>query len=272
MSRETSTQTDESQRLLGTWSRRSVLKLTGAGVGVAGLGSLAGAAQEDDEDDGENENGGDNGQDGDDGDPTNFLDDIIDPTWGYPLAADETDDVDVDPVVEMESVEGAGEYSDFPLDPQSGEAFPSEFFFDPVGVHVPPDDIVHFLSVSGEHTATAFHEKYSTPEIQMPTRIPDDVVGFTSPPVVGGESWVYQFETPGVYDILCLPHLAFGMVMRIVVADPESADLESETFAASPPENLPPNVARVLGATELEPANIVESGPVAWGDLTLTQE
>jgi len=272
MSRDTSTPTDETNSTFRDWSRRTVLEVTGGALAIGGLGgaTVVGADSQDEGDDGEGENGENGG--GENGDDSSFFDDLIDPTWGYPLAADETGSVDIDTVVELVTVEGEGPQENFPLDPESGEAFPFEFYFDPVGLHVMPDGVVHFLSASGEHTVTAFHEKYSNPEIQIPTRIPGDVVGFTSPPVVGGESWLYQFETPGVYDLLCLPHLGFGMVMRVVVADPESADLFSETFTVSAPGNLPPNITRVLGAPELDPANVVEQETVAWGDLALTQE
>lgn len=270
MSRDTSGPTAEANSTLREWSRRTVLKLAGSGVALAGVGGagVVGATQEDDDgDDGEGDDGGDG-----EGDDSSLVEDLVDPTWGYPLAADETESVDIDTVVELVTEEGDGPQENFPLNPESGEAFPFEFYFDPVGLHVPPDGVVHFLSVAGEHTVTAFHEKYSNPEIQVPTRIPADVVGFTSPPVVDGESWLYQFETPGVYDLLCLPHLGFGMVMRVVVADPETADLSSEPFAVSAPENLPPNVTRVLGSPDLDPATIVEEGTVAWEDLTLVEQ
>jgi hypothetical protein len=58
----------------------------------------------------------------------------------------------------------------------------------------------------------------------LSTRLPDAVPGFTSPPVVDGESWLYQFHEEGVYDLLCLPHVVFGMVMRIVVMETEADD------------------------------------------------
>lgn len=273
MSRDTSDPTEEANSTLADWSRRTLLKATGASVALAGLGgaSVVGTAQEDDDDgDDEDENG--DGEEGEDGDDSSFVEDLVDPTWGYPLAADETDSVDIDTVVELVTEEGEGAHETFPVNPESGEPFPFEFYFDPVGIHVMPDGVVHFLSVAGEHTVTAFHEKYSNPNIQVPTRIPEDVVGFTSPPVVDGESWLYQFETPGVYDLLCLPHLGFGMVMRVVVADPETADLSSERFAVSAPENVPPSITRVLGAPELDPANVVEQETVAWADLSLDEQ
>lgn len=54
--------------------------------------------------------------------------------------------------------------------------------------------------------------------------------GFTSPPVADGDSWLYKFTTKGVYDVLCLPHLGLGMVMRLVVFDPEEDSLDDSMF------------------------------------------
>jgi len=152
--------------------------------------------------------------------------------------------------------------------PDGGE-FPLEFIFNPVGVQVAPDEVVHFLSVVGEHTVTAFSEKYANPELAVPTRIPEGTPGFSSPPIVDGESWLYQFTTTGVYDILCLPHYVFGMVMRVVVFDPEEDSAGDEAFSVDDVEGVPPNVQAVLNAPELAPSNIIEQGSVAWEDLTL---
>lgn len=255
------------------WSRRSVLKRTGLGAGLVSLGgaSMLSAGQEDGEtDDGTGTDDGNETADGETmADESSLFEDLIDPTFGYPLARDETGSVSLDTVVEADQLEG-GEHEGFPQQPgPDGGEFPVEFVFDPVGVQVAPDEVVHFLSVVGEHTITAMDEKYANPELAVPTRVPEESPGFTSPPIVGDESWLYQFTTSGVYDILCLPHYGFGMVMRVVVFDPETDDVADEQFAVEPPEGVPPNVSAVLGAPELTPENIVEQGSVAWADLTL---
>lgn len=272
MSRDTGESTEEANSTLRDWSRRTVLRVTGSGVALAGLGgaSVVGATQEDDE--GDDENGGEESEDGDDGDDSNFVEDLIDPAWGYPLTADETGKVDIDTVVELVTEEGEGAHANFPVNPESGETLPLEFYFDPVGVRVPPDGVVHFLSAAGEHTVTSFHEKYGIPQRPIPNRIPDGVVGFTSPPIVDGESWLYQFPTKGVYDLFCLPHLPAGMVMRVVVFDPEEDDIEDDTFAAPTGGELPPSAQQVYDAEELDPGNIVEQETVAWADLSLSEE
>lgn len=115
---------------------------------------------------------------------------------------------------------------------------------------------------------TAFTDKFEF----LPQRIPDDAVGFTAPPIVGDESWLYRFETTGVYDIACLPHITFGMVVRVVVLDPKSDD-PSELETAGP-LGAPPlqNANLVLTTPELDPGNIVEEGTVAWADLSLDEQ
>ena len=258
------------------WSRRNVLKITGASTSIAALGgmSMVGTGQEDDEETGtetQTETGTETETATETADDSAFVNDLIDPTFGYPLAADETGSVDIDTVVESNQLEGEdGAHEGFPLRPSpEGGEFPVEFIYDPVGLQVTPDQVVHFPSVVGEHTITAFDEKYANPQLAVPTRVPEESPGFTSPPIVDGESWLYQFATPGVYDILCLPHYFFGMVMRVVVFDPEEDSIEDEAFSVEPLSEGPPNAQAVLNAPELDPANIVEAGEIAWADLTL---
>jgi len=280
MARTNKTQETEASRSVLDRSRRTVLKLAGTGAGIATLGgaSVLGAAQEEDEEtpDGTETTDGTETETEtaeETADDTALVDDLIDPTFGYPLAADETGSVTIDTVVEMGQLPDGGVHENFPQSPEpDGGEFPIEFIFDPVGVQIRPGQVVHFLSVAGEHTATAFDEKYANPELSIPTRIPEGATGFTSPPVIGGESWLYQFDEPGVYDILCLPHYPLGMVMRIVVFDPEEDSIEDDAVSIEPAEAVPPNVGTVLNAAELAPANIVEAGTVAWADLSLGAE
>lgn len=241
-----------------TWasgSRRSLLKAVGVGAGLAVLGGGSATAQETT--------------------TTQQRDETseIHPVFGLALAADDAmpDGINPAQVVELYSEEGQGTHAEFPLQPdpeepgQFGEV-PAEFFFDPVGVRLAPGDVVNFKNVSNLHTVTAFHEKFGDEKhLPIQTRLPDGVPGFTSPPYVGGESWLYEFTEPGVYDLLCLPHLGFGMVQRIVVADQQTdveapGALSGEAFA---------NAQTVLTAPELEPQHIMEAETVGWSDLTL---
>ncbi|NHN41270.1 hypothetical protein G9C85_06415 [Halorubellus sp. JP-L1] len=87
------------------------------------------------------------------------------------------------------------------------------------------------------------------------------------------DTWLLSFDTPGVYDIICSPHEAFGMAMRIVVGDETSAEFETSDPEALPePRAGPVGLARVtLTDPALEPEAIVEEGTVSWSDLEANQ-
>lgn len=247
------THQDEMNDTWSSGSRRSLLKAVGVGTGLSLLYSAGAAAQE----------------------TTQQRDEAsgIDPIFGLPLGADEAVPDGIDPVqvVELDIEEGEGTHGGFPLEPDSNAPgqfveVPAEFLFDPVGLRLTPGDAVHFKNLSHLHTVTAFHEKFGDEEhLPIPTRIPDGVPGFTSPPFVDDESWLYEFTEPGVYDILCLPHLGLGMVQRIVVVDSQT-DAEAP---AAPAGEVFPNAQTVLTAPELDPQNIIEAETVGWSDLTL---
>lgn len=245
--------------------RRVLMKAFGAGAIVTGLGGTAAAK------------------------PGNSAS-RIDEVFGAPYSADDKVPSGlVDHEVELRVLApgtGPNQHDDFPVpepgddpnnpdDDDPGDDEQSEFFFDPVGLHVKPGDVVHFNVVEDhEHTVTSFAPKYGGG--LLPRRIPDDASPFTAPPIVGDESWAYRFETTGVYDILCLPHVPFGMVARIVVFDPKKddpGDLTDWDTLPNPPGPGDPlkNAETVLTQSELNPMNIVgePDGEVAWADLTL---
>lgn len=238
--------------------RRPLLKALGVGATLSLGGGLAAGA-------------GDGSATQDGGESTSRQ---IHPTFGLSLAADEDvpDGIDPSQVVELHVEKEEDVHEGFPLtpDPENPEQFvesEEEFFFDPVGIHLAPDDVVHYENLEHLHTVTAFHEKFGSEMFPMPTRVPEGTPGFTSPIFVEDESWLYQFREPGVYDILCLPHLRFGMVQRVVVS--ADGDLTGLEMPPEPSREVPPNAQSVLTAPELDPQQIVESGTVGWSDLTL---
>lgn len=229
-------------------SRRGVMKLLGVGAGAAALSGTAAG--------------------------TPGRGNRIDKVYGAPYAAGihTVPRGLVDQSVALHVHEPPGAHEAFPINPQSGEEGP-ETFFDPVGLHVKPGEVVQFQTHGvGLHTVTAVHSKFSEPPfLLLPDRVPTEY-GFTSPPIAADDSWLYRFTERGVYDLLCLPHVGLGMVMRVVVFDPDEDDIEDPTFdepAPDPDASLPPAANMVLSNSVLDPANVVTAGEVAWSDLTL---
>lgn len=239
--------------------RRSIMKALGAGAAVSVLGSGAASASST----------------------------SIDPVWGETVGFEQTSQLSGNHTVDLH-VHKEDIHEDFPILSDvkhinlrqqllvshplgkgvgKGSEVPVEFFFDPVGLHVKPGDIVEFVSHDFEHTVTSFH-----PFFGFPPRVPDG--RFSSPPIMGlpqgKDRWFYKFTTPGVYDLTCLPHLPFGMVMRIVVADSSSQLSSFEDYPDLPDDDVFDNANRVLNAPEInDPANIDFGGEVGWSDLSL---
>jgi len=86
-------------------------------------------------------------------------------------------------------------------------------------------------------------------------------------------TWLYAFDEPGVYDVVCAPHETFGMVMRVVAGDVTSAPFETSNPDSLPePRAGPAGLARVvLTDPALDPAAIVEGEQVQWLDLQANQ-
>ena len=260
-------------------TRRNVLLTLGAGSSLTALGGSV-TANSHTADGGQHNNrsdqkGGKEMSSGDDCPP------CIDDLMGYASLSMELDvpaALQPDHTVEMRLDDAdvlfpeEGETDEIPdgpsIDPADGEGpgvteevegFP-DFYYDPVGLAVEVGDVVEFPNPSpGEHTVTAIHPRF----FGLPQRIPDGAAPLSSPPVMPGENWLYQFDEPGVYDLFCLPHFDLGMAMRIIVTTGNCTVSE-----VSPPSNaLPPTVAAVLGADALAPANVVNNGPIAWTDL-----
>lgn len=153
----------------------------------------------------------------------------------------------VDHTIGLHIHEGDATHEGFPApdgDDEDDQDDAPETFFDPVGLHVTPGGIVEFtVHGDGLHTITSFDPKFNEPPfLVLPDRVPTDH-GFTSPPVAEDDSWLYKFTTKGVYDLFCLPHVSLGMVMRIVVFDPEDDSLSDSTFDEPQPDPdapLPP--------------------------------
>lgn len=254
--------------------RRTLLKALGAGSGLA-LMSGVGAA--DDGDGCERDGARDSTTEGE------WCPPCIDRLAGYTALADGDEDewpAQPDHVVDMyieprhvlfeqtPTEEADVEPGVTPGEPEE-EEFP-DHFFSPVGLHVEPGAVVDFYNESdGIHTVTAFTERFSEPPyFEPPQRIPEDVPQFSSPPLASDEHWLYRFDEPGVYDVLCLPHYELGMVARLVVAE-EDADPPEEPGGT---EDLPTAPRTVFEAPEMSVEHILEVGSVAWDDLTIDEQ
>ena len=233
------------------FDRRTVLRALGVGTALTLAGGSAAAA--DSEPDGAAE-----------GEATTP---VIDPHYGYSVPAGEEvpEELQPDHTVELRTN----------LD---GEI---PFYFSPMGYHIDVGDVVRFDFVTTEHTVTAYHGGQGRQH-----RVPDGVPPFSSPMIGRGGSWLYQFDTPGLYDLFSAPHEAFGMVMRLVVGDPDDSLYDGVHGSPSAPDRRPPiaegyiaaltgttppyrfpTASEVLSTDALTEVNIVATGPVSVADV-----
>lgn len=189
----------------------------------------------------------------------------LDPYFGYSSPGGQPSDVRMD------------EKHDHTVELHIGHQPPIVFHFAPLGLHVEPGDVVRFEIQSPDHTITAYHAGHGRQQ-----RVPDDAKPFSSPIITPGGYWLYRFDEPGIYDINCAPHEFFGMVMRIVVGDPD-ADGYDGTFSE---DGRPPvseddlrslgidtsqwpfaTPAEIFATAALSEANIVAVGSVSRQDV-----
>jgi plastocyanin len=97
----------------------------------------------------------------------------------------------------------------------------SEVYFDPVGLRIQPGDTVRWIQVNGYHSVTAYHPANGDRELRIPERAePWDSGMLLAEYPAKGSTFEHTFTIPGVYDYLCIPHEAAGMVGRIIVGEP----------------------------------------------------
>lgn len=213
--------------------RRTLVRAAGVGaVAVGGVGAWGMAAAADDEE--TTEGGYEENPDHDDG--TNQPP-SADPVFGFAsISPDVKPPVEPDHVVELL------------VRPVEGREIP-EFFYDPCGLYIDPGDTVKFSYTTPHHTITAYH-----PARGEMRRVPEGVPPFSSAVLNAGAYWLYTFEIPGVYDLYCGPHEAFGHVMRVVVGTTEGYEPLPDPCAAppeeTPTETEPPTETATPTATE----------------------
>jgi plastocyanin len=98
-----------------------------------------------------------------------------------------------------------------------------DVYFDPVGLRIEPGDTVRWIQLNGYHSVTAYHPANGDHELRIPERAqPWDSGMLLAEYPAAGSTFEHTFTVPGVYDYLCIPHEAAGMVGRIVVGAPEA--------------------------------------------------
>lgn len=113
----------------------------------------------------------------------------------------------------------------------------SHVWFDPLGLHVMPGQVIRWTNrdPGNSHTATAYHPAL----FDRPLRIPEGAKPWDSGYLLPDESFSVTLTVPGVYDYYCLPHEQAGMVGRIVVGKAPAAvfddgDLPAAALAVFP--------------------------------------
>lgn len=266
-----------------SYRRRTILASIGAGAGLATVGgSGAYAAESHDDEDDETAGEEDSDRDGDVRSTFGYaaespsVEPPVEPDHEVSLLAEVRDRgadgaADDDAADDGAADDGDAEGDDAGAEEPAEEMFGlPEWHFDPVGLYIEPGETVKFQLESPFHTISAFH-----PDLGFTQRVPDGVGAISSPVLWEGAYFLYTFDEPGVYDLMCLPHEWAGMVIRIVVGEatgPGAEEIPEPEFAdgmPNPDEPSPPDwlAATVLRDAALDPENIIDQGSVGWGDL-----
>ena len=137
----------------------------------------------------------------------------------------------------------------------------AQVYFDPGGLHIQPGDTVRWIQVNGYHSVAAYHPVNGNREL----RIPEQAKPWNSGVMLAeyparGSTFEHTFTVPGVYDYLCEPHEAAGMVGRIIVGAPGDGP-GTRTFGYAPDRHwnsIPEAAQKTFPAIRL----IVEKGAV----------
>lgn len=125
------------------------------------------------------------------------------------------DNGDIEQVSELEVTVGPDREDDF--DPRIG--------------HIEEGGTVTFTWSSGNHDVTSMHVANDLPE-----GAPEGSAPFSQDLAGPGQQLVWDFDVPGVYHIVCVRHERVGMLMSIIVGDPE--DLDAEPALGEPDQRL----------------------------------
>lgn len=196
--------------------------------------------------------------------------DLVRPGFGYAALATQEPPVEPNHEVALD------------IRPPSSKFKQGQLFFNPTGLAIEPGDTVQFTvqqetqtmktkwydPVWANHTVSSYD-----PVFGYKRRVPQNAPTISSPVLWPETYFLYTFAHEGVYDLNCLPHEGFGMVIRIVsgaptgpAAEPISAPEQQEDVTLSPPSSA---AAKILGAPALQPERIIEAGRVNWDEIPL---
>lgn len=137
----------------------------------------------------------------------------------------------------------------------------AEVYFDPAGLRIQPGDTVRWIQLNGYHSVTAYHPANGDRELRIPEHAqPWDSGILLAEYPAKGSTFEHTFTIPGVYDYLCMPHEAAGMVGRIIVGEP-AAGPGTRAFGYAPDRHwkpVPPPAQQTFPTIEL----IMEKGTV----------
>ena len=120
----------------------------------------------------------------------------------------------------------------------------SQFYFDPVGIHVLPGTTIRFINESGQHSATAYCEGNG-----KPNRIPEGAECWNSGILTeAGATFEVTLTEEGVYDYYCIPHEALGMVGRIIVGSADAAPAQDASQLMPAVQEALPSVEEIVAA------------------------
>lgn len=132
--------------------------------------------------------------------------------------------------------------------------------FIPHVVHVEVDGTVEWVLESGTHDTVAYHpDNEEVLPSAAPRRMPEDAEPWASELLTEeSETYEHTFEVEGVYDYVCTPHEAQGMVGRVIVGWSDHGD---EPALESQPEDLPEGVREAFEEYDERTRDVLDAGP-----------
>jgi plastocyanin len=137
-----------------------------------------------------------------------------------------------------------------------------QFVFSPAVLWVESGTTVTWEVTSGSHSATAY-----SPNFDQAMRIPTAAEPFDSTVLAEGESYEHTFDTTGVHNYFCRPHVGLGMVGLVIVGGPEGGPGVSEITEVT--GTAAENLGRLLELAGVGSGDGGDGGPTyGWTEAT----